>query len=299
MPHVRLFVTTACATALLSTSAAAQTAPALPGPTAPELAPAPTAAPPAAVAPDPEIALDLNAEFRAAVARHNRGDDSGAVRQLKEIAARDPYWADVFYNIGSLSQAMSHWDDCAFYYRRYLMLEPEDSQRRAIERNIGYCETGIYNGGTLHVVVTDPPNATIAINGIPYSADNAIGPVLLDRGTYEITATAYDHDPYSTTVEIRPQQTTELTFSLNATPQYGSVRFEVVQAGAEVFVDGESVGVTPLAEPIRLLVGTYHLEVRKEGYHPWVRNLEILRDLEDLAEVRLIDSSVDLRRVVR
>lgn len=36
--------------------------------------------------------------------------------------------------------------------------------------------------------------------------------------------------------------------------------------GAEVLVDGESVGVTPLAEPVLMNAGDHNIEVRKPGY---------------------------------
>lgn len=45
--------------------------------------------------------------------------------------------------------------------------------------------------------------------------------------------------------------------------------------GAAVFVDGEARGTLPLPEPLRVLVGTITLEVRREGYYTLTRRIEL------------------------
>lgn len=56
----------------------------------------------------------------------------------------------------------------------------------------------------------------------------------------------------------------------------GSINLLVDLDGAEVWIDGEKVGVTPLARPIGgLSVGTHRLEIRAEGYDPARREIEV------------------------
>jgi hypothetical protein len=45
-----------------------------------------------------------------------------------------------------------------------------------------------------------------------------------------------------------------------------AVTVRVDQAGAEVVVDGRSMGTSPVREPVRLLAGTHVFEARKEGF---------------------------------
>ena len=47
-------------------------------------------------------------------------------------------------------------------------------------------------------------------------------------------------------------------------------------SGAEVVVDGESVGVTPLAEPVLMNAGDHSIEVRKTGYRARVLRRTLL-----------------------
>jgi hypothetical protein len=66
------------------------------------------------------------------------------------------------------------------------------------------------------------------------------------------------------------------------------------EAGAEVSVDGQSVGTTPLAEPLRLAEGRYLVGITRPGFHPWSRYVDVSRDEDALQEVRLLDESIDL-----
>lgn len=50
-------------------------------------------------------------------------------------------------------------------------------------------------------------------------------------------------------------------------------QLQVDQPGADVVVDGERIGVTPLPEHTTLDVGKRHIEIRKDGYEPHVSDL--------------------------
>jgi hypothetical protein len=54
----------------------------------------------------------------------------------------------------------------------------------------------------------------------------------------------------------------------------GGVSFEITPNTAAVFVDGTFVGSVaqfgPTSEPLRLLPGRHHIEIRASGYQPMV-----------------------------
>lgn len=239
---------------------------------------------------DEVFPMDLNDEYARAVRRAERGDLGAAISGFKEIAALDPYWSDVFYNIASLSEHQGSWQDCAIYFRRYLFLEPDDPD---VERSIRRCEEAIVDGGTLTVTGTDPDDTRVSLDGVALG-DGGFGPVRLRPGTYVVTARRDDYFDFTQSVDIVDGSAAEVFVTLQAVPQFGSVSFELVQEGARVLIDGVEAGVTPLAEPIRLEVGAYSVEILADGYHPWRRNIDILRDLDDVIDVRLLDESVDL-----
>ena len=52
-------------------------------------------------------------------------------------------------------------------------------------------------------------------------------------------------------------------------------RIESTPPGAEVYVDGEFVGTTPIAEH-SLATGKHEVELRKKGFAHWKRQLSVL-----------------------
>jgi hypothetical protein len=55
---------------------------------------------------------------------------------------------------------------------------------------------------------------------------------------------------------------------------HGLFRIESAPLGAEVYVDGDFVGTTPIAE-LSLTVGKHDVELRKKGFTPWKRPLSV------------------------
>lgn len=100
---------------------------------------------------------------------------------------------------------------------------------------------------------------------------------------------------------VAPKVTAES--QLSQTPEYGSLqgsgggdfvflppapRFMLAVAsspdGAEVFVDGKSIGTTPLREHLER--GTYSLEVLRAGYDPYTTEVQLLADASITAKLR-------------
>ena len=45
--------------------------------------------------------------------------------------------------------------------------------------------------------------------------------------------------------------------------------------GAEFYVDGELMGVTPIMHPINVAAGTHTLMLKKDGYFTWTSNATV------------------------
>ncbi len=58
-------------------------------------------------------------------------------------------------------------------------------------------------------------------------------------------------------------------------PFTASEQVRVSEGGAEVWVDGERAGTSPLPGPIVLDIGTRHVRVKKDGYRPWERDVPV------------------------
>jgi hypothetical protein len=57
-------------------------------------------------------------------------------------------------------------------------------------------------------------------------------------------------------------------------PLVAEVALHVNEAGAEVIIDGEPIGTTPLAGPVPIDLGTHQVTVKKTGFETFVNTLE-------------------------
>jgi PEGA domain len=58
-------------------------------------------------------------------------------------------------------------------------------------------------------------------------------------------------------------------------PLVGTVKLAVSEAGAHVAVDGESIGVTPLAGPFTVDAGSHSLRIQKPGFETVEQNIQV------------------------
>jgi hypothetical protein len=68
----------------------------------------------------------------------------------------------------------------------------------------------------------------------------------------------------------------------------GTVHLTVSEAGADVSVDAEPAGTTPLATPIVVDLGKHTLSVKKDGFEPVVRTVEIAGGNETNLAIALV-----------
>ena len=89
--------------------------------------------------------------------------------------------------------------------------------------------------------------------------------------------------------DMPPAQKAEIDAALAAIRLLvGTVRLAVSEAGASVGVDGETVGSTPLANPLVIDLGKHTLSVNKAGFDPAVRTIEIAGGNEIGVTIRLV-----------
>lgn len=242
---------------------------------------------------DEPAVIDLPSAYEGAARRAARGDISGAIAGFKAVAAQDPFWSDAVYNIATLSEHLGRHADCAIYFRRYLMLEPETDEASDVRRQIAECEGNLLDAGTLVVGTTTPANTAISVDGL-ILGQGSLGPITLPAGEYQLTAERTDWHPFTATVTVTGGAETRSEVVLQPIIYFGTVQLDVLPAGADVRIDGVSVGTAPLAEPTRLQAGTYLFEVNSVGFHPWRRAIEVRRDDAQVHTVELLDERINL-----
>jgi len=113
-------------------------------------------------------------------------------------------------------------------------------------------------------VRSEPPGGAIYLDGqdtgsaTPYSFD------AVEPGTHTLEIRLPMYHPHRQQVELRPDDVLTLR-PIPLKPAFGALRLESIPAGAEVVVDGNSLGVTPLVRE-RFASGEHRLELRAPLY---------------------------------
>ena len=128
------------------------------------------------------------------------------------------------------------------------------------------------NYGSLSVA-TDPPGATISVDGKVALNRSPANVSLLQSGHYEVTISLPEYRDHIETVTISDEVDTKLNVKL--TPAFGWLNLSSTPAGSEVIIDGNVVGSTPI-QKMKLPSGEYLLTIRTKYYKEHQEMMTIL-----------------------
>lgn len=225
-----------------------------------------------ALAQDEPDKMELYAEANRLVERNRF---SRALEVYQQIVEIDPTWGDVWYNMGEVSRVTDSYEDCARYFRGYLFAENGALDADAVHRLINRCLSELETG-QLSVQAT-PAEASIAVDGVNI-ARGTLDNFEFTAGPHQVEVTLTDHTPALHSVDIVAGEASQLSVTLENIDFYGSLSVELNVEGVSIEVEGTVLGVTPLEEPLPLIVGPHLIRLVKEGYRPWTRRIEIFRD---------------------
>lgn len=115
-----------------------------------------------------------------------------------------------------------------------------------------------------------PSRASVTIDGKPAGA--APGEFELPAGRHTVAIASERYQPFSSDVEVEGAGKVQ-TFAPTLTPNWAEVTVTSEPAGAQVVVNGEVRGQTPLTTQI--LAGNHPLELRMEGFKPWTTDVQV------------------------
>ena len=116
----------------------------------------------------------------------------------------------------------------------------------------------------------------------------------IPRGSHMVEFRKYRYFPSRQEIEIEGLGRTQ-TVDVELDPAWGELEISSLPDGAEVFVDGQSVGVTPLATEV-LETGT-QLRIAKRGYKTWEREVSVKAGTSEVyppVELIVADGTVDV-----
>jgi len=97
--------------------------------------------------------------------------------------------------------------------------------------------------------------------------------ILIRPGDYTLQASAEGYYELETTLAVTNQDSQHLALELKPLP--GRLDFHTTPKGAELFIDGELIGTTPLRDQ-RVPAGTRVVSLQAPRYQPWEQSIEVI-----------------------
>jgi PEGA domain len=201
------------------------------------------------------------------------GDNSGALAEFKRTYELFPN-PMVLYNIGLVYAAMGR------PVNSVDALEPAIKggglPPKQLERATSTLEDQKARIGRL-TVTTNPEGARIEVDNVEVAKTPLAAPLRIAEGSHIVGAVAEGFAPARKEVVVAGNSEASLAFELVPTQgkQLANLTVRTETRGADVRVDGEVSGKTPLATSITLVAGHHKVELRRAGYVTQTREVDV------------------------
>ena len=116
------------------------------------------------------------------------------------------------------------------------------------------------------------PSADVYVNGEYRGEASPVLRLKLPAGRQSVECRYPKHESYTESIMIVPGELSRRTIVLK---QVKGIISLATQEGAEFYVDGVLVGITPILKPIEVPVGTHALMIKRDGYFTWTSEVTI------------------------
>jgi len=203
-----------------------------------------------------------------------------ALEAYEAALAIRPQEQDLLYNLTVVAEALKAWPKACLYAQGYLHAARYDKEAEEYKEIAGKAATALKNVGKSGElsVTTEPEGSQVLVEGVSFGP--APVKLTLPAGAWEVVARKADFRQAARRVTLAAGAGEALALTLDEMVYEGAIRVETVPPdGVEVYVDGQSVGVTPLAQPVKARANREHLlRFERQGYDPFVRAVEVPRD---------------------
>lgn len=127
------------------------------------------------------------------------------------------------------------------------------------------------------VILNTADGAEIFVNGELKGASSWNG--RLASGSYMIETRKSGHVPYKTNYDITAKDQSKVIQIQGPTPIYGSLAISSTPVGADISIDGKSIGEAPKYIP-RQVIGDYTVTASMPGYNPQTKKVTVAQSSE-------------------
>lgn len=239
------------------------------------------------------LVVSMAAVFVVATPRTTRADDASEARELFQSGASmfqmgnydgalTEFQASfrlrpapvVLFNIAQVLKLLFRYDEAIEAYERYLELDRNATadRREAVHDTIRELRRAI----APVTIVVEPADAEVRVDDRPVGRSPLTRPLSLAPGTRRITASRDGYAAETREIEVLSGRALEVRLVLE--PESRGTAELVVEApegiaDARVSIDGDDVGTPPVRRAVS--VGGHTVEVRADGFEPFVREIVV------------------------
>jgi serine/threonine protein kinase len=136
-------------------------------------------------------------------------------------------------------------------------------------------------------VSRNPPQAKIFIDGINVSSSDLAGGTFLRPGTHVIAAVEAGYQAYSNLFIVQANSIQDIAISLKQIEKDPGFLHIYSYPWAKVFIDDVFEGTSPTPNPLELTEGNHSVVLKRDGYKPFSRILQVVQGETARIKVRL------------
>ncbi|MFO0647703.1 MAG: PEGA domain-containing protein [Polyangiales bacterium] len=216
------------------------------------------------------VSTRARAHFARGVTAADEGRAEAAMVEFSRVweLTHDPF---VLFNIAVTHEALGHDGDALDAMERYERESPPlpPARRAAVDAALRRLRARV---ATLALRLP-VDSARVHVGGAIVTASAARAGVRLPSGVHRVEISAPGFRPYETTIELAGGDRVVLDARLE--PVRAPLAVECDVPGAEVLVDGERVGDTPMVSAALVPEGLHRVEVRRAGYATFTAAVEV------------------------
>jgi hypothetical protein len=126
-----------------------------------------------------------------------------------------------------------------------------------------------------YLLLNVEPSGQVYVNGVYRGEASPSLRLTLPAGMQSIECRRAQHETYLENLRIVPGELSQRTISLKKLR--GIISLATTE-GADFFIDGQFIGVTPILRPIEVGAGTHTLTLKKERYYTWTSDVTVESD---------------------
>jgi hypothetical protein len=214
--------------------------------------------------PSTDARAEARSRFDGGLALFEDGNNAAALAEFQRAYDLIPN-AVVLFNIGLVYAAMNRPAESAEALQKVLK-EPGGLTPDVIARANQTLSQQL--GRIAEITIECNVPATIEVDNVEAAKAPLAGPLKLAGGSHIVGAIAAGYTPQRKQVTVAGGSKSSLQFAL--TPMEGTLAHLALKSrlpGADVKLDGELVGHTPLTSSLTLMPGKHKIELSRSGYH--------------------------------